>query len=266
LDKPENQAQLAPFQSVFNLDPRTQLHGLTWYSTSGVPEDGVLLVYADLDSDRLKTLAQRATDYQSTRHNQHVIHNWIGDPKKARRTASSRVYASIEEKRVIFGLDESSVASALDVLDGASPNLSASKTYAGLGAGSNHTFLEAAARKVELQDSGPQSALLRLAKRLHLEAGEVEQQASVLLKVETTGEEVARQITAVSQGLLALVKLQSEKPEAVKLAESISLKPDGPTVVAKLAMSATKAIELYKADAARKARKRAAAKRAQAKQ
>jgi hypothetical protein len=75
---------------------------------------------------------------------------------------------------------------------------------------------------------------------------------------------VAGQIAVVGQGLLALLKLQSEKPEAVKLAESISLKRDGSTVVASLAMPATTAVELYKADAARKAEKRAAARRARA--
>src|SRR5215471_12260753 len=63
LDKPETQAKLATFQSVFNLDPRTQLHALTLYSVSGVPEDGVLLVYADVDPERLTSLAQGASDH-----------------------------------------------------------------------------------------------------------------------------------------------------------------------------------------------------------
>jgi hypothetical protein len=75
LDKPELQAKLAAFQQIFSLDLRTQLHGATLYSTGSTPQDGVLLVYAEVDPERLVILAQAASDYQSTNHNQYVIHN-----------------------------------------------------------------------------------------------------------------------------------------------------------------------------------------------
>ena len=79
MDKPEAQAKFAAFQTIFNFDPRKQLHGLTLYSTGKAPEDGVLLVYADFDPERLVTMAKAAKDYQSTTYKQHVIHNWIDD-------------------------------------------------------------------------------------------------------------------------------------------------------------------------------------------
>src|SRR5262252_3017054 len=47
LEKPDAQDKFAAFQSIFNFDPRKQVHGLTLYSTGSAPEDGVLLVYAD---------------------------------------------------------------------------------------------------------------------------------------------------------------------------------------------------------------------------
>src|SRR3954466_16025633 len=48
MDKPEAQAKLALFQSLFSFDLRTQLHGVTLYSSGDAAEDGVLLVYADV--------------------------------------------------------------------------------------------------------------------------------------------------------------------------------------------------------------------------
>ena len=96
MEKPEAQAKLAAFQTIFNFDPRKQLHGLTLYSTGKAPEDGVLLVYADFDADRLVTLAKAAKDYQSTTYKQHVIHNWIDDKKKAKHGVKPRVYAAIQ--------------------------------------------------------------------------------------------------------------------------------------------------------------------------
>src|SRR5260370_39303335 len=55
LDKPDAQAKLSAFQSIFNFDLRTQLHGVTLYKSVASSEVGVLLVSADLDSCRLVT-------------------------------------------------------------------------------------------------------------------------------------------------------------------------------------------------------------------
>src|SRR5262245_2238635 len=57
LDKPEAQAKLAALQAVLNFDIRKQLHGVTLYGSSSKPEDGVLMLYADFDAERLVTLA-----------------------------------------------------------------------------------------------------------------------------------------------------------------------------------------------------------------
>jgi hypothetical protein len=66
-------------------------------------------------------------------------------------------------------------------------------------------------------------------------------------------------MVSVGQGLLALMKLQKDNPGSVKLAEALSLKHDGAGVVAALAVPVADAIELMKADAARKAEKKAKA-------
>jgi hypothetical protein len=61
----------------------------------------------------------------------------------------------------------------------------------------------------------------------------------------------------VGQGLVALMKLQRNNPGALKLAEALALKQDGAGVVATLAIPTGEVIELMKADAARKAQKKA---------
>ena len=71
MEKPEAQAKFAAFQSIFNFDPRKQLHGLTLYSTGKAPEDGVLLVYGDFDADRLVTLAKAGEGLSETTYKQH---------------------------------------------------------------------------------------------------------------------------------------------------------------------------------------------------
>jgi hypothetical protein len=256
--KPEGPAMFDAFQTLFNFDPQKQLHGLTLYSTGQAADDRVLLVYADFDPDRLITLARAAKDYQSTPYKQHVIHNWIDEKRQARHGGEPRVYAAIQNGQiVVYAQQEAWVAHALEVLDRATPTLAGSGGFAQLGAGGSNSLLQASARKLDLADSDPGAVFFRLAKMGRLQIGEVQGQLKGALNVEANDNGVARLMAWVGQGVLALLKLQKGNPSLAKLAEALALKQDGTTVVVSLAMPTDEAIGLMKADAARKARKKA---------
>lgn len=258
MDKPEAQAKFAALQMMFNFDPRKQLHGLTLYSSGKTPEDGVLLVYADFDADRLTTLAKAAKEYQSTTYKQHVIHNWLDDKKKARNGVKPRVFASIQGGHiVVFGQQEARVAQALDVLDRAAPNLAGNSVFPQLGVNGSGSIVQAAARKLELPDSDPNAALFRLSRMARLQVSEGQGQLRATLNLEASDDEVAKQMATVGQGLVALMKLQKDNPGSAKLAEALSLKQDGASVVVSLAIPTAEAIEIAKGEAARKAQKQA---------
>ncbi len=258
MDKPEAKAKLAAMQSIFNFDLRTQLHGVTLYGRSQAPADAVLMIYADFEADRLVTLAKAAKDYQSVPHHKQVIHNWVDDKKPASNGVAPRVYAAIQGNRVIFGQREDRVAGALDALDGTSPNLAAGKSFPELGAGEGGRFLEAAVRKLELPASDPNSAILKLAKSLQLLLSEKEKQFQASLTVAADNNEVAGNILSIAQGLISLLKLQTDKPESIKLANALTITQDGPRIIGKLVLSGSDAVEIIKADAARKAAAKAA--------
>ena len=258
MEKTDAQAKFAAFQTIFNFDPRKQLHGLTLYSTGKAPEDGVLLVYADFDPDRLVTMAKAANNYQSTPYKQHVIHNWVDEKKKAKQGVKPRVYAAIQGSHiVVFAQQEARVAQALEVLDRTAPNLTGSGVFPQLGAGAGTSYLQAAARKLDFGDADPSAALFRLAKMARLQVGEAQGQLKATLNLEANDEVVAQQMGWVGQGLVALMKLQRGNPGSAKLAEALTLKQDGAGLVATLALPTDEAIALMKADAARKAQKQA---------
>jgi len=258
MEKPEAAAKLAEVQTMFGFDLRKQLHGLTLYSTGKVPQEGVLLVYGDFDADRLIKMVSGAQDYQTTPYKQHVIHNWIDDKKKAVEGVKPRVYGAIQGGRiVVLAQQEARVAQALDVLDRATPNLAASGVFPQLGASGSTSIIQAAARKLDIPDSTPNAAILRLAKAARLQVGEGQGQLRATLNLETNDPQVAQQMATVGQGLVALLKLQKFNPSSSKLAEALSLKQEGAGVVATLTMPTTDVIELVKADAARKAQKKA---------
>lgn len=258
MDKPDAKAKLAELQTTFNFDLRKQLHGLTLYSTGKAPEDGVLLVYGEFDADRLLTMAKAAQDYQSTPYKKHVIHNWIDDKKQPVKGVMPRVYASLVGARIlVFAQQEARVAQALDVLDRASPNLAASGVFPQLGASDSTSIIQAAARKLDIPDSTPNAAILRLAKAASLQVGAGQGQFRATLNLETNDPDVAQSMATVGRGLLALIKLDKDNPSSVKLAEALSLKQDGAGVVATLVIPTGEVVELMKADAARKAQKQA---------
>ena len=254
--KPEADSKFTVFQSIFSFDPRTALRGLTLYSTEASPEDGVLIIYADFDPGRLVTLAQAAKDYQSATHRNHTIHNWIDDKKAKKSGGTARTYAAINGNRVVFAQKQERVAQALDAMDRISANLAGTKTFANLGAGGG-ALLQAAARKFDMPATDPNAAVFRLSKQLGLVVAESKSTVSATLTMEAGDEQVAGHISAIGSGLIALMKLQKEKPEAVKFAESLVLKQEGNKVLVSVAMPANDIIEGMKADAARKAAKKA---------
>jgi hypothetical protein len=250
--KPEAESKFAAFQLMFSFDPRTALHGITLYSTGAAPEDGILIVYADFDPGRLTTLAKAARDYQTTSHRIHTIHNWIDDKKMKKDGGAPRTYAAVHGNRVVFGQKQERVAQTLDAMDRISPNLAGTTAFADLGSAGG-TFLQAAARKLELPASDPNAAVFRLSKQLGLVVSESQKTVSATLTMEASDEEVASHINSIAAGLISLMKLQKEKPEAVKFAEALALRQAGAKVVVSAALPASDIIEGMKADAARKA-------------
>ena len=258
MDKPSEKAKLAIFQTIFSFDLRTQLHGLTLYGTSPAPEDGVLIVYADFDPERLVTLAQAAKGYQSSAHGQNTIHNWIDDKKKPQHGVQPRVYAAIQGNRVIFGQREQAVAQALDIIAGIAPNLAGSKIFPDLVAPAKGTVIEAAAQKMKLPDSDPNAALLKMSQSVQLVVGESWQQFTAALTLTADNAEIAGHMLSIAQGLVALGKLQTDKPESVAVANAVTLQQNGSRVIGSLVLPADQVVQMMKTKAAQNAAKKAA--------
>lgn len=253
MQKPEAQKKLAGFQAIFNFDLATQLHGLTLYSAGPKPEDGILLVYADVDPARLETLAGMAQDHQAVAHNQQVIHHWIDEKKPARDGVKPRTYAAVVGRNlVVFGQKQATVAQALDAINRFAPSLPAN-VFAELGSTTSGNFIEAATLQMGTPGSEPNAALFRLATEGRFVVGEVARQTTASLTLATKTEEIGAAMSAVAEGLIALIKLKQDSAEAVRLANSLRVTHKGTLVRVDLAMSADDVVAVMKADAARKA-------------
>jgi len=251
MEKPDAQKKFAAFEAIFSFDPRKELHGITLYGMSKAEDDGVLLVYADFDANRLTTMAEGARDHTSTTDGRHTIHSWIDEKKKEKDGVKPRTYAAIHGKTVVFGQKQSRVTEALAVLDRAGASLATDKLFSGLGTGPG--FIQGAARKLDaLAGNGPNAAVLKQARTYDLNVDESQGRFEAALTLQAESEEVAKVIESVGRGLVALLSLQKEKPEAQKLAQGLDVRQDGPVVRASLSLPAEDVIALLKGAQAKK--------------
>lgn len=249
VNAPDIDKALGTFQAISGFDPRTQWHGLTCYVTGDKPQNGVLLLYADFDSNRLVTLAQTMPDYHSVTNGSHVIHNWIDEKKKA-NGGEPNVSAAIAGNRVVFGQNVAAVQGALDVLDGKAPSLTGALADLHFTAGD---FLQGVVEKFDFANKDPNSAILKGCRKLRLEVSETTDHLVAILSLQADDNDKATQIASVGQGLLALGKLQADKTAAMKLANSVAIKQDGANVSATLSIANADVEEMIKAAQEKKA-------------
>ncbi|HZM04441.1 MAG TPA: hypothetical protein VFC44_15670 [Candidatus Saccharimonadales bacterium] len=259
MKKPEADLHFAMLKAAVGNDLRTTLHGITVYGASANPEDGVALVYADLNSERLLSLAQLAEDYRETSHGQHQIASWIDDKRRKKEGGKPRTYAAIYQNRlVIFAQQESSLAEALEVLDGTKKNLGQGSDFPKFGAGEPE-ILQAAVRHLNGHGDGPPAAILKLSKLISLDVREADEKVLANLYLETTGEDAAQQVANIARGIIALMGLPMGNPDAVTLSKHLSVEQTGANATVRLDIPANDIIAAIKDNAAKEAAKKASA-------
>lgn len=262
LSKPEKELPLFVLKAALGCDLRTALHGITVYGASPAPDDGVALVYADLNSERLMALAKQAEDYRATSHGKHQVNSWIDAKRRENEGGQPRTYAAIcKDKIVIFAQREARLTAALDVLDGITPSLAKGTTFPKFGGG-DPAIIQAAARQIDLPADNPSAAVFRQAKLIGLEVRETGPNLLANLSLETKNEEVAPLIADVARGIIAIIALQPDNPDAVKLARSLSVEQAGSKTIVKLKTPADDIVAAIKANAAKEAAKKTAADKA----
>jgi hypothetical protein len=255
LSEPEVKDKLAAVGAIFDFDISKQLHGLTVYTTEAHPKDGVLIVYADFDPDRLIRLAEGAEGFQSATNGSHVIYSWLDDKKKAKDGERPRICGAILGHRVIFGQNDSHLAEALVVMDGKAPSFSGPRSLPGPGPGES-ILAQGELLKFDFDSDDDKAAILKMSKSVRLKLSEVNHNMTASVHLEAADAETATKVATIAQGLLALLQLQKSDPNILKLANSIMVKQDGPAVGLTLSEPSSDLIDMIK-DGQQKAEKQA---------
>ena len=246
-DKPEVYSNIVSFQSIFGFDFRTHLHGITVYGRDPNRKDGIIIIYANLDPGHLAAMLKGKEGAETTTNNLHVIHSWIDKQQNAGPDGEGRGYAVILNNRLLMAYRKEDILSALAVMDGAAPNLSAGKLWAEGAIADGPTFAEATTTNLDFLGSSSTAALLKPARQVNFQAGETKQQFNASLTAKTGDEDTAKKMLFAVQGLVALLSLQKDAPEAARLATFITVKQNGATVTATFSMPSTDLIATSRA-------------------
>jgi hypothetical protein len=222
--KPEVYSNVLSFQSVFGFDFRTNLHGITIYDANPNPSNTIAIIYADLDADHLVASFREKTDAKTIRHDHDLIYAWH-DPN------GDQKYAAIVNNRLLLGQRKASMIAALSTINSATPKVFSVKELPEWVA-SDTVFFQASATNMDSLAFNPYLALLRNASRVSFQASETNQQLTATLTAKLADETTAAQTSIVAQGLIAMLSLQKDTPEAARLAEHFSLSRNGSTLTA----------------------------------
>jgi hypothetical protein len=253
LNEPEVQDKLAAVGALFDFDFRKQLHGLTVYTTMEHPKDGALILYADFDTNRLITLAKAADNFQCATNGSHVIYSWLEDKKKSKEGPPPRFFGAIMGHRLVFGQEQAHLAAALEVMDGNAANFSRSSALPGPAAGES-VLIQGVILKFDFDNPDPKAAIFKMSKSVRLRLSEMGSNLAATVNFEAADDNAATQVAAIAQGLVAILKLQQGDADALKLANAIAIKQNGPTVGLTLSFPSSEVIDMIKDKQAQAAR------------
>ncbi len=245
MQKPEAETKFTAFQAMFRFDPRRDLRAVTMYGVGANHEDAVALINGRFDADHLVTLVKANDTYQSRAHRQYTIHSWIDDKKKKADGTGPRTHAAVHlSGNIVFGRTAELVALGLDVLDGHTGSLKDGTAFPELGGVDNAVFLLATADFSALSTLDPKAAILQKTKSGSLTVRENGDHIEVTARVEANDATTAGQIQSIAQGLVALMNLQTQDPNATRIAQGISLNLNGHVVTGTLRLPAADVVRI----------------------
>jgi hypothetical protein len=100
--------------------------------------------------------------------------------------------------------------------------------------------------KFDFDDADENAAIFKMSKSVRLKLSEMANNMTANVRFEAADADTATQIAAIAQGLLAVLKLQKSDANAMKLANAIVIKQDGPVVGLTLSVPSSELIDMIK--------------------
>ncbi|NQT13605.1 MAG: hypothetical protein HQ582_12710 [Planctomycetes bacterium] len=208
-----------------DMDPRTDLHGITAYGPKAGKEKGVLIVAADANQEVLAEKVREAADYKASKYGDRALHSWTHKDKRGERPVTG---AFFDDKVTVFADSVADVKAALDVMDGKKPASTCKVLAADVPEG---TTLLARAVGIAAVKLPHDSELIKKVESVSIDTGEKNGKSFSHVTVVTNCPDCAKQMGAVARGLRGLGLLHAvDCPDDKQLVANMRIKVDDKTV------------------------------------
>ena len=212
---PEAEVIMAGVREVWKFDPRTDLHGITLYGVQVKKDTGVAIVHAKVDKDLLLEKVKQAPGHSETTYGKYELHIWTHAKGSHHERAMTGTFYTPD--MLVFGASVDEVKAALDVLDGAKPNMADKKPMTF----SPGTIFCAGISGVAEADLPHKMPLAKKIDSVMVEIGENQGEVFVHGHVAAKEAENAQQFKSVIDGALAFATLMhGDDPETKKLIDA----------------------------------------------
>lgn len=228
----ETSRQLDRVKLLFSVDIRHDIDGLTIYSTSPDPADGVLMLTGRFRQDHLIGLVRTLDSYTHQTHGERIVHGWQDEGTGFRQHG-----VFIDEGTLLIGRRLANVKQALDTWDGRAENLSGSDADAllctkSLTAANTLIGLSADFRGLELPEN-PMAAAADGVERLTLQIAEsAAGHLTVMGQMTCVSSDQSIEVEQILRGLMLLgaFRFQVEQPKLADLLRSVRIRTAGADV------------------------------------
>lgn len=245
----------------YGIDLRQDLHGLTAWGSTYAPHEGVLILHADYDREKVLAVVKDEPGYKTTQHGDDTIHTWRAVPRRERRAARKRdedrgkdrkhgkqkqrkaadrrdhlnvSMAFHDKSTIVLAGGPQTVQHALAVLDGKRASLKkVVKTPLTRDVPEGTIFRGAAVDLDGLKARGPRFAVLAQFDEIVVSFGE--QEGSLFLNKHLVADspETARLAGDVARGFEAMLALRAKAhPKLEEIAKGFKFNQDGQTLTA----------------------------------
>jgi hypothetical protein len=219
---------LALLKTMWNFDPRTDLHGVTFYGTQFKRDSGVAIINVKVDRARLLEYAKLVPDHRASNYGTYEVHSWL----HAKGSRHERSFAGVMVKPDVLLLAASSaeVIAALDVFNGKNPN-AVERTTALVGSVPSGAIVAGGAVGLGDAKLPVDTPVAKLADSFVLALGENQNEVFVQARLALKDAATAQQVKAVADGAVAMAALDHhDNAELLKLISAVKVTAHDKTV------------------------------------
>jgi hypothetical protein len=202
-------AKLGAVRELIGLDLLNDVHGITLYGPVLGDEQGVVILHARLNRQKLLTLLRANDTFRQHLHGKHACYQWTDKPKGDSDKPGKTQFGCFHgDDLAVIASRQDLLYRALDVLDGTERSLSDTDALASLRDEAAGSFVVAAVDNLnEAAQRNRDAAILRNVVGASLRAGEHDGQTFVHVAVRTSTDQAAVDIREIMEGAVALGRM-----------------------------------------------------------